>query len=271
MAEEEKLFKQIEKIETILSTTLSKITDRDSIIKKKDERITELTDKLLQSSKDKEDIIKARLELMESYSKEREEKNQLQKALNEQKKKIETLKEGKKLAQDTVMGSSFEQDRLQKEVLEKEQKLKEIEQKVSTIASGSTGIFFNMEDTVAYLKDRIKAANRTLRLVVPTFDFLEQHEFLELLNDLPESAVVNIATSFDLLKNGDTIEKWKIKRYNLFDFKEENLITISANGGDVGVASIKGANISGFHTNIPDLVQIFNQSVMHAFIKGKKF
>lgn len=277
MSEEkvDKIIKNIEKVETLFSSAMSKVNERDEIIKSKDTRIAELTDKFIEATKDRDTILKSKMELMDTITKEREtyhiQIRDAQKSLNEQKTQIQTLKESRKLAQDSVMGSSFTIDQYKKMLEERDQKISEFESRMATIASGSTGIFFELPNLVEYLKKRIAAANRSLKLVVPTIEFLNEHGIIALIENLPSSCGVNIATAFDMVKNIDLIEKWKKKGFYLTEFYDKNLIALSANGADVAIASIQGNAISGMYTNAPELVTLFNQSLMHAFVKGKKF
>jgi len=277
MSEEkfEKLVKQVEKVETLFTSAMSKINERDETIKLKDVRIAELTDKFVEVTKDRDIIIKSKMELMETISKEREQYNsqirEAQKELNEQKNQIHTLKESRKLAQDSVMGSSFTIDQYKKMVEERDQKIGDFESRMATIASGSTGIFFDLPNLVEYMKKRIAAANRSLKIVVPTVEFLNEYGLIPLLDNLPSICGVNIATAFDLVKHSDLIEKWKKKGFYLTEFYDKNLIAIGANGADVAVVALQGNAISGMYTNAPELVSLFNQPLMHAFVKGKKF
>jgi hypothetical protein len=141
---------------------------------------------------------------------------------------------------------------------------------VASVSSGSTGILFDQKGLIEYLKKGIQEANRSLRLVVPTTDFLRENNLLELIQNLPENCVVNIATAFDLTHDIELIDKWKQRKFYLTEYSERNITTISTNGADIGVAFTQGDSISGFFTNIAILVTIFNQAAMHAFVKGKK-
>jgi len=277
MSEEklDNLIKNVAKIETLFASAMSKVNERDETIKNKDARITELTDKYIDVTKDREVILKSKMELMDTITKEREsfhiQIRDAQKAINEQKTQIQTLKESRKLAQDSVMGSSFTIDQYKKMVEERDQKISEFESRMATIASGSTGIFFELPNLIEYLKKRIAAANRSLKIVLPTIDFMNEYGLIALIDNLPSSCGVNIATAFDMVKNADIIEKWKKKGFYLTEFNDKNLIALSANGADVAITSIQGNAISGMYTNAPELVTLFNQSLMHAFVKGKKF
>ena len=80
----------------------------------------------------------------------------------------------------------------------------------------------------------------------------------------------NIATAFNVAEQTALIEKWQGLGYRITNFEEGNLICVSVDGADVAVCFNKDNSFSGFYTNIYELVQIFNQAIMHPFIKGKK-
>jgi hypothetical protein len=225
-------------------------------IVEKDARIKELTDQLLSLSQEKEQILEKKIE------------SELK--LKDLSEKVSKLKKIKKDAQDSVMGSTFEQDRLKKEVEAKEKEIQVIEERIASVASGSTGIFFDLDGLNSYILTRIEEATRQLRLVVPTVDYLYDHNLLAAMENLSEKCVVNLATAFDLDLHAELIAKLKARGWYLTQYTERNLVCISANGVDVGITFIKNEGVSGFYTNIEDLVSIFNQAVMHAYIRGIK-
>jgi hypothetical protein len=168
------------------------------------------------------------------------------------------------------MGISFDRDLKQKELEEKIETLKKLEEKVAKVAGGATGIIVDINSTIDYIKERIADANRSLRLVVPNLAFLERFKLIELIEHLPDSCAVNIAAAFDLTNEGSFIDKWKNRHINLTLYPERNLLGIAVNGTDLLLSFISGDVVSGFYTNIADLVTLFNQAIMHPFMKGKK-
>ncbi len=228
---------------------------QDAILEK-DARIKELTDKLLSLSQEKDEVV--------------ESQTGLELKIKELSDKIKQLKKIKKDAQDSVMGSTFEQDRLKKEVEAKSQEIAVIEERIASVASGSTGIFFDLDGLNNYLLTRIGEATRQLRLVIPTVDYLYDHNILAAMENVSDKCVVNLATAFDMDLHADLIAKLKERGWYLTQYNERNLVCISANGVDVGITYIKNESVSGFFTNIGDLVSIFIQAVMHAFIRGIK-
>jgi hypothetical protein len=276
MSEEkfEKVQRSIEKIETLLTSTMTRVNERDEIIKKKDNIITDLTNKLIESQKQKDEITKSKFEALEQITKEREElhsefmKNQ--KLIYEQEKIIQDLSSSGDTAHLNEKGSSEKLKELQALLNEKEKKIHDMQSRVASIATGATGIFYDQQGIVDYIKKGITTANRSLRIVVPNIDFLKDNGLQTLIESVSENCVVNIATSLNLSKHFDTVEKWRKRKFYITEFTDENLICISSNGADVAVALIQGNSLSGIYTNIPELVSIFNQAVMHAFIKGKK-
>ncbi|WP_457556613.1 hypothetical protein [Candidatus Harpocratesius sp.] len=250
------------------------LSQKDQIIQSKDERIQSLTEKLVSASKEKDEALWAKIELMKEIAAEREQKNreitELKMQLLEKEEKIKKLKQKQRQAQDGLIGTSFEVDRMKKEVAEKERKIQEIKEKADSVSMGLTGILYDMDIAVEYLKDRIKNATRSLRLVVPTMEFLEQNEILDMLEQLPESSVINIATSLDLSEHQPMIDSWKERGWIVTNYPGKNFFMISADGSDVCIAFTSGAQISGFYSNISDLVTIFNQALMYPFIKGQK-
>jgi DNA repair exonuclease SbcCD ATPase subunit len=266
--------KNLEKLETLFSSSMNKVNDRDDTIKQKDNRIANITDKMVEVTNERDTALKAKIELLESFTEERETTRKkildLEKTVNQQKDKIKVLKETKRKAQDSIMGSTFEMDRIKKEVEERDKQIHEIEERVESVAKGTTGIFFDHQGIIDYLKERITVARRSLRLVVPTITYLDENNLLKLLNELPDNCIVNIATKIDEVEQAEFVEKWKERGFYLTNYEEENLVCISSNGEDVGVAFVTTESGSGFFTNILDLVTIFKQAVMHAFIRGKK-
>jgi hypothetical protein len=222
----------------------------------KDARIKELTDSLVAITKEKEKI---QADLVKT-----------QQTVAEQKEKIGQLKEQKKEAQDTVMGVSFDRDLKAKELEEKMQRLQEMEEKVAKVAGGTTGIVIEFDKTIEYFRQHIREANRSLRLVVPDVGFLNRYDLTQEIEKLPTNVVINIACAFDQTKDFTLIDSWKERNIKLTSYPDKNLLCISTNSNDVCLAFIEGTTISGFYTNIQNLVLIFNQAIMHPFIVGAK-
>ena len=118
-----------QKIENLDSFLSNKINERDEIIKTKDVRITELTDKLVVVSKEKDDALWAKIDLMKQISAEREDVHgqisALKKEVGSQTEKMKKYKAKSRAAQDGLIGSSFEHDRLKKEVEESSKSLED--------------------------------------------------------------------------------------------------------------------------------------------------
>ncbi|MHA1776824.1 MAG: hypothetical protein DRO88_06635 [Promethearchaeia archaeon] len=265
---------KIEEIKSNLHEFGISLTQKDQIIQNKDERISDLMDKLVSASKEKDEALWAKIELMKEIAAEREQTQreiiELKMQLLEKDEKIKKLKQKQRQAQDGLIGTSFEVDRMKKEVEEKERKIQEIKEKADSVSMGLTGIIYELDLAVDYLKDRIKNATRSLRIVVPTVEFLQEHEILEQLEQLPDSSVVNIATSLNLSEHQEIIEGWKNRGWVVTNYPGKNFFMISADGSDVCIAFTAGTQISGFYSNIGDLVTIFNQALMYPFIKGQK-
>jgi len=263
----------LQKLESIIQK-LDIIKNKDDIIRQKDERIRELTDKLVDISKEKDDALFSKIEMLKSYTSEKEQLNaqimNLTQSINESQAKIKKLKEKSRAAQDGLMGSSFEQDRLKKAVQEKEEEINEIQQKVASVASGSTGILYDLRVSIDHILGKIEEANRSLRLVVPDVKFLQDNGIIEVLDKIQEKTVVNIALSVDLIEDGPVIETWKARGWYITNYPEKNLICVSVNGANVAIAYISEGIVSGFYTNIDDLVMIFKQALMYPFVKGTK-
>ncbi|TFH29176.1 MAG: hypothetical protein E4G98_04305, partial [Promethearchaeota archaeon] len=193
-----KISQNVDEIKSNLQDFAEKLTQKDQIIGSKDERIAELTEKLVIASKEKDDALWAKIELMKEISAEREQINLeisgLKQELSQQDDQVKKLKQKQRQAQDGLIGSSFEVDRMKKEVEEKEKTIQEIKEKADSVSMGLTGILYDMELIVEYIKDRIRNATRSLRLVVPTVEFMREFEILEMLDQLPDSSVINIAT-----------------------------------------------------------------------------
>ena len=60
-------------LKTLFESAMQKVDDRDNTIKAKDERIAELTDKLVEVSQQKDEALWAKIELMKQITKERED------------------------------------------------------------------------------------------------------------------------------------------------------------------------------------------------------
>ncbi|MHA1519362.1 MAG: hypothetical protein ACTSVZ_14125 [Promethearchaeota archaeon] len=269
-----KISQNMEEIKSSLQDFKEKLTQKDQIIGSKDERIVELTEKLVVASKEKDDALWAKIELMKEISAEREQTNleltSIKEKLSEQTQKIKKLKEKQRQAQDGLIGSSFEMDRIKKEVEEKNREIQEIREKADSVSMGLTGILYDMELVVEYIKDRIRNATRSLRIVVPTVEFLKEFEILEMLDQLPDSSVVNIATSLDIAEHKALVDGWKDRGWVVTNYSEQNFLMISADGADVSIAFTSKTQVSGFYSNIEDLVIIFKQALMYPFIKGQK-
>lgn len=265
---------KVEEIKTLFNTSMTKLNDKDEVIKQKDARITELTDKLVKVSKEKDDALWEKIDLMKAITNEREEMHDqftnIKQELLKKEQTIKKLKRKSREAQDGLMGSSFEVDRMKKEVKKKVEEIKEIEEKVASVATGSTGIIYDVKSAMEYMHKRVEQANRSLRLVTPTIEFMKEQGLIEAIDQLPESCVVNIATSMNVDEHNEIIETWKSRGWYVNNYQGQNFLMISANGSDVSISFISEGKVSGFYSNIVDLVTIFKQALMYPFIKGQK-
>jgi len=257
-----------------LAQKLENIIQKLDIIKQKDERIEDLTDKLVNISKEKDEALFSKIQMLKGHTAEKEQLNaqimSLTQNLNDHQAKIKKLKEKSRAAQDGLMGSSFEQDRLKKAVKEREDEISEIQDKVASVASGETGILYDLRISTNHILGKIEDAKRSLRLVVPNMKFLKENGIVEVLEKLQEKTVVNIALAVDLIEDGPIVESWKARGWYITNYTEMNLICVSSNGANVSIAYVSEGIVSGFYTNIDDLVMIFNQALMYPFVKGIK-
>ena len=263
----------MQKIENVIQK-LDIIKNKDDIIIQKDERISDLTDKLVNTAKEKDEALYSKIQMLKSHTSEKEQLNaqimNLTKSVIENQDKIKKLKEKSRAAQDGLMGSSFEQDRLKKAVKEREEEINEIQEKVASVASGETGILYDLRISINHILGKIEEANRSLRLVVPNMRFLQENGIVEVLEKLQDKTVVNLALAVDIIEDGSIIETWKARGWYVTNYTDMNLICVSANGANVSIAYISEGIVSGFYTNIDDLVMLFNQAVMYPFVKGIK-
>jgi hypothetical protein len=270
----EEISRRLENFQSLFADKMKLLEKKNAIIKEKDTRIEILSDKLMKLSKEKDTALLDKIDLIQNFTSEREENSDLISELKQEvlkkEQKIKKLKRKSREAQDGLMGTSFEVDRMKKEVSKKNQEIADIEEKVASISSGSTGILTDISGSVEYIGDRIKKATRSLRLVAPTVEFLQENGLDALMEGLPTSCVVNIATALDLESNAPVIEKWKSHGWIVNNYQGQNFLMSSANGIDVSIAYISGNKVSGFYSNIKDLVSIFRQALMHPFIKGQK-
>ena len=261
------------KLESIIGK-LDIIKNKDDLIIQKDERIRDLTDKLVNISKEKDEALFSKIQMLKTHSAEKEQLNaqvlNLTQSVSENQSKIKKLKEKSRAAQDGLMGSSFEQDRLKKAVLEKEEEISDIQEKVASVASGETGILYDLRISINHILGKIEDAKRSLRLVVPNMKFLKENGIVDALEKLQDKTVVNIALSVDLIEDGPIVETWKARGWYITNYTDMNLICVSSNGANVSIAYVSEGIVSGFYTNIDDLVMIFNQALMYPFVKGIK-
>jgi len=150
------------KLESIIGK-LDIIKNKDDLIIQKDERIRDLTDKLVNISKEKDEALFSKIHMLKTHSAEKEQLNaqimNLTQSVSENQSKIKKLKEKSRAAQDGLMGSSFEQDRLKKAVLEKEEEISDIQEKVASVASGETGILYDLRISTNHILGKIEDAN----------------------------------------------------------------------------------------------------------------
>ena len=267
---EEKVFLKLEKLETLFSSAMSKVDDRDGVIKGKDEKISELTKKIILTNKDKDEIQIKKSELMDQILEKQKVIFDKDMEIKELQMQIGDLKKLQKASKDVIMGSGFTQDHLQKTISKKDQEIQEMQDRIASVAGGSTGIIYDKDGVVEYIRKSISEAIRQIRLVVPSVQFLEENDLVKGLEGLKPSCAVNIATSFHEVMDEKIIADWKERGFRLTNYTERNLVAIGTNGADVGVSFTKEGTFSGFYTDIDDLVSIFNQALMHAFIQGTK-
>jgi predicted nucleic acid-binding Zn-ribbon protein len=270
----EEISQKVDEVKQLFESTMDKIKEKEEIIKQKDNRIQELTDKLVILSKEKDDALWEKIDIMKAITQEREdlheEINQLKTEIMNQENKVKKMKKKSREVQDGLIGTSFEVDRMKKEVDKKDQTIKDIEKKIASVSSGSTGILYDLHSAIEYLTERIKESNRSLRIVAPSIEFLEENGIIRLMDDIPESCVVNIATALDMNIHVDLIDNWKNKGWVVHNYQGRNFLMSSANGSDVSIAYITEGKVSGFYSNIQDLVIIFKQALMHPYVKGQK-
>ena len=106
--------------------------------------------------------------------------------------------------------------------------------------------------------------------MAPSIEFLEDNGIIPLMDQIPDSCVVNIATDININTYADLLDTWKNKGWVVHNYQGRNFLMSSANGSDVSIAYITEGKVSGFYSNIQDLVIIFKQALMHPYVKGQK-
>lgn len=265
------------------------LEEKDRKIKDLRKKSRDAQDGLLGASfemeKVREEASKISLELQEAnqeMDKIKEERDRLNQVINqspEKQKELELLRKANDESSKPGILKKYKE-----KIASLELKIKEIEKQKGSSAGSQqrdipedlfereTGTYQSISTLITHFKFKMASVNRTIRIILPEFSFIEKYDLKETLFALPSIVLKNIACSVDFDKDSELLEELKNRNFKITDYKDSKLFAIAIDNESAAVAVFEAKNesLTGlFSTNI-ELVKLLSQAVMTPFIKGTK-
>ncbi len=269
--DKEKLLQEKSEILEAKNEIIQKITEKELELKQKETALADLRDKYKKSNSDLlsktmeiDKLLRAAKGVEENGKKL---KNEAEKAKNDESKikeletKIATLE---KSLEEKGQGASNQLNEITA-------KLNEAEKKLSEKASGSenTGVFFNLDGILDFMKKSIPQGKSTVRIIVPSIQDLTKYKLVEALQQLPNNIVVNIAGSISD-PFGDPLVRELKSKFQLTHFNDCKIIALNIDSVKCLIGLQKDNKIIGIYSNISEIIELFKPAIMEPFIRGRK-
>lgn len=265
------LEKQTREKDEIINDLKHPIEEFRKLTEEKDQQIAELRQRMDGALETKRKYIEEK----ESLFKEREDlvnaKLEAEKKLALAETKVKQLSARVRESGDGLLGSSMEIESLKEKIQEKEDQVRALEAQLHGITTGSTGIFYKIDQTVNYIKNLIENARSNVRLVVPDFGDLDTYGILDLMENLGPTINTFVAGNIDAESHGAIVSKLRERNATLVNYSQRDMYAIIVDSANLGIALLEGDSIVGIFTNIEKLVGLLKDSVINPFIKGTKF
>ncbi|MFX0188084.1 MAG: coiled-coil domain-containing protein [Candidatus Hodarchaeota archaeon] len=204
---------------------------------------------------------------------------------------IEDLREKFKKSSSELLSKSMQIDKLVKkdknlEVQEKEtirefeEKIKDLEEElersyqgqkkeIEKVAERSTKIISNMEDIFELLKKILPQAKSNIRLVLPDIQDLSKYELIDIIKEMPNKVRLNIAAKINDPATNILISE--LKNYCKFtDYSEKKIIALNIDSSKCLIGIFSGAKVISIYSEILEIIEILNPSIMEPFIRGTR-
>ncbi len=222
-------------------------------------------DKLLKGAKGSEEIEK-KLKIEVEKVKDLESKLKSKESDNETKiKGLEgKISELEKSLANKGQGASDKLNEITAKLIEAEKKLTE-----KTSGTENTGVLFNLEGILEYMKNGILQGKNTVRIIVPSIQDLTKYNLLEVVQQLPSNIVVNIAGSISDPFGNPLVRDLK-SRFQLTNFNDCKMFALNVDSLKCLIGLQKENKIIGIFTNLPEIIELFKPAIMEPFIRGRK-
>ncbi len=231
-----------------------------------EEQVINLENKLETKEKKVEELLESKNEILQKLNnKELEIQNINQKVID--------LREKFKKSSSDLLNKTIELDKILKKtnVGQKQDLNQQKSSEKGSLVQGLNGtrVISNLEDIVRQIKEILPKGKSTIRLVLPDIHDLEKFEIVEILKKIPENVILNIAAKIENPFD-DTFVR-EIKNYaKLTNYTERKFIALNVDLSQFLIGIFKGNEIIGIFTEVSELIDIFKQTIMEPFIKGRK-
>jgi DNA repair exonuclease SbcCD ATPase subunit len=273
------------------------LNDRISFLEKErtstEEQINNLEKKVEELSQDKERLLNEKSEILEGKNEILQQITERELELQQKDQSFGELRDKFKKSSSDLLNKSMEIDKLEKKLksldgLEQQEssrgaeiegmkveieKLKEnlakAEQAAGKGEMKETMVIHNFEVIIEQIKTILPKGRSTIRLVLPDIHDIEKYGLTEIIKKIPGNVILNVAAKIDDPFQ-DTFVK-EIKNYcQLTNYSARRFIAVNVDSSQFLIGIFKGDIMIGIYTEVSDFIELFKQSIMEPFIKGRK-
>jgi len=266
-------FKTISESTQNYTDVKSKIADLNEKITKLEVKNRELNEKIFSITREKDGLMKEKLEFMEAAMNEkmnlRSSNTKLELQLELQKNQIKDLRQKKRDSEEGLLGSAMQIEQLKKEVDTKAKQI-EVMRADEGVISEESGVLSDIPSLVEYTINGLKNVSRSLRLVCPSIEFLIENRIIDILKQNTKKIIINLAVPIDEKLNHGIIDDLKQMGASVINTTERNKYAMNIDGAKIALGIVSGVKARALFTDIPELVGILTEVIMTAFVKGVK-
>ena len=258
--------------------------DLENKLELKESKIEELL-------RDKEILFKSESEALKGKSEILEQSKDKELELQKKDQELSKLREKYKQSSSDLLGKSMQIDKLTKkdknlDVIDSG-KLKEFEEKIRKLetelentyheqkaeieksAEGSTRIISNIDDVAELLKKVLPQAKSNLRLVLPDIQDLSKYGLIDIIKEIPNKVRLNIAAAIN--EPASNVLVSELRNYcQMYNFSEKKIIALNIDSSKCLIGIFSGDNVICFYSELLEIIEILNPTIMEPFIKGRR-
>ena len=161
------------------------------------------------------------------------------------------------------------EEKIRKLETELENTYHEQKAEIEKSAEGSTRIISNMDDVAELLKKVLPQAKSNLRLVLPDIQDLRKYGLIDIIKEIPNKVRLNIAAAIN--EPASNVLVSELRNYcQMYNFSEKKIIALNIDSSKCLIGIFSGDNVICFYSELLEIIEILNPTIMEPFIKGRR-